>query len=485
MVQVKRWMVAVGPFLVLALVVGALYGRTLGYDFVWDDVTLIRDNPALDRGDLSSIFSDFWGGAGRGDTGGYFRPLTTLTFHTDTLLYGKKAGGFHATNVLLYLGICWMVLLLFHRLLNSAGAAFAGAIVFAVHPVHVEPVAFISSRTDLLAAFFVLAALLVGLRRAAGREWARQVAIALLFLLALLAKESAAVLVLIPFLGPREWRRRFLPPLLAGLGISLLLRAVALPSFLPAGIPQEAPLGQRLLTIPWLILYYLGTVFFPVNPSTFPGVTWTTSVLQARFLLPVTILLGLAALLWAIRRWAPTVVFGFLWGAVFLLPVLNIVQIRMRAAERFVFLSSIGLILAATALGQLLLAGRKARWPAVAVAVGVPCLLLLVTVPQIPVWKDAPALWEATAAREPGNPSVLNNLANVRFREGRYADAERLYVATLSIVPDYPEALASLGLLLLRRGERAEALRLVERAVQLNPQLTPAVELRNRILQGR
>jgi hypothetical protein len=471
--------------LAIALAVGVLYGRTLWYDFVWDDVTLIVNNAALDRGDVSSIFSDFWGGVGRNDVGGYFRPLSTLTFHTDALLYGKKPGGFHATNVLLYLGVCWMVWALFRQLLGSAAAAFAGALVFAVHPVHVEPVAFISSRTDLLAAFFVLAALLVGLRPVVKRELATGAVVAILVMLAVVAKESAAVLVLIPFLGPREWWRRLLPPFLVGLGAALLLRAVALPEFLPSGFPQEASLGERLLTVPWLILYYLGTVFWPLHPSAFPAVTWTTTVFEARFLLPIALLCCLAALLWVMRRRIPMTVFGVMWGFVFLLPVLNIVQIRMRAAERFAFLPSIGLILAATALAQRLLVGRKGRWPGIAVAVVVPCLLFPLAWRQIPVWKDSASLWEATAVREPGNPLVLNNLANVRFREGRFAEAEQLYGAALRIVPDYPEAMANLGLLLYRRGERVQALRLVEGAVRLNPQMTAASDLLRRIREGR
>jgi tetratricopeptide (TPR) repeat protein len=483
----RRLASIVGAWLILAFLIAVLYGRTTTYSFVWDDKELIAQSKVLPRAGVADLLSDFWKNAEHGFESGYFRPLTTLAFFLDFKIHGDNAGGYHLTNVILYWLTCGLVFLFFRRVLDDPSSAMAGALLFALHPAHVEPVAFISSRTDLLAALLVLAAHLVGTGPPLRATGPRCAGAAVLFFLAIMAKESAVPLLLVsPFLAPRESRRALALALLAAAAAAFAVRFAALSSVVPAAIAQKAPLPLRLLTVPAATLYYLRVIFLPVEPSALPALEWVTSPVQARFFLPLLALGGLGWGLRAIRRPLPLVWLGSAWGFVFLLPVVQIVQTTMRAAERFAFLPSVGFALAATAAlrGALHSPNGKARIASRALLAVVLASFAVATAARVPVWKDSAALWEATAKAEPGNPTVLNNLANVRFEQGRHGEAEAIYRRAVELAPDNSRALYNLGLSLVRQGRSREALVWLDRALSVDPGFAPARDLLRRATQS-
>jgi hypothetical protein len=487
MTPLRRPAFIVAIWVILALVVAALYGRTTRYSFVWDDNQLIVQSKALPRAEIADFLSDFWKNAEYGFESGYFRPLTTLTFHLDHRIHGDAAGGYHLTNVILYWLTCGLVFIFLLRVLEDPSSAVAGALLFALHPVHVEPVAFISSRTDLLAALLVLAAHLVGTSRPPKSTWPRSAGAAALFFLAVMAKESALPLLLFtPFFAPRESRKALLIALLTAAAAAMALRFAVLSSVVPAAIAQKAPLPLRLLTLPAVTLYYLRVTFLPVDPSALPALEWVTSPLQPRFFLPLLALGGVGWGLWAIRKRLPAAWMGSVWGFVFLLPVLQIVQTTMRAAERFAFLPSVGFVLAATAVARpaLLSPHGKARLGSRLLLAAILAYFTFATTARVPAWRDSAALWEATARREPGNPTVLNNLAGVRFGQGKYGDAEALYRRAVELAPENPRAFYNLGLALVRQGRSREAVVYLEKALAIDPGLAPARDLLRRAMQS-
>lgn len=487
MVPPSRLPSLIGPWLILTLVVAALYGRTTTYSFVWDDVQLIAQSKTLPQAGVADLLSDFWTTSEHGIESGYFRPLTTLTFLLDSRIHGQNAGGYHLTNVILYGLTCGLVFLLFQRVLGDRAAAVAGALIFTLHPAHVEPVAFISSRTDLLAALLVLAAYLVGTSQASAPSWLRSTGAAALFFLAILAKESALPLLLFaPFFARREHRKSLSLGLAAAAAAAIALRFAVLPSAIPATIVQRAPLPSRLLTAPAVIVYYLGVIFFPFSLSALPAMDWVSSPADFRFLVPLLALAGVGGGLLAIRPRAPATWLGSAWGFLFLLPVVQVVQTAMRAAERFAFLPSVGFVLAVAGVLQGLWRSRNgvAKTGSGALLFAVLGAFAIATNARVPVWKDAAALWEATARSEPGNPTVMNNLAGVRFEEGRYTEAEALYRRAAMLAPENPVALYNLGLVLARQGRQGEAVTWLDRALARDPALAPARDLRQRVLHS-
>lgn len=483
----RRQVPVIATWIGLAFLVAVLYGRTTTFSFVWDDKALIAQNKVLPLAGVADLFSDFWKNAEFGFESGYFRPLTTLTFFLDFKMYGENAWGYHLTNVILYWLTCGFVFLFFRRLLDDSPSALIGTLVFTLHPLHVEPVAFVSSRTDLLAALLVLAAYLVGTRPRGKLSWFPPVGAAVLFFLALMAKEASVPLLLFaPFFAPREYRKSLFLALLAGTAAAVALRFAALSSVIPAAIPQKAPLALRLLTVPAVAIYYLKVIFFPFNLSALPALEWVTSPAEPRFFLPLLALAGVAGGLLASKRRFPLVWVGAAWGALFLLPVLQIIQTTMRAAERFAFLPSAGFVLAATVVFREAMFSRdtKIRRGSRVLVAALLTVFAAATATRVPVWKNSSTLWEATAKREPGNPTVLNNLANVRFGEDRYQEAEALYRRSLELAPENPKTLYNLGLVLFRLGRPREAVSWLEKVMALDPGLAPAVDLHRRAVQA-
>src|SRR5215467_1778125 len=149
-----------GAALLVALVAGAAYAATLGYELVWDDSLLIQDSWRLHYwGQLPTLLvSQFWSEVGQASH--YYRPLVTLSFFLDMQVWGLRPFGFHLTSVLAHVAVTLAVLAVARRLMDGELAPMIGALVFALHPLHTESVSFVSGRTDILAAAFFLLALL-------------------------------------------------------------------------------------------------------------------------------------------------------------------------------------------------------------------------------------------------------------------------------------------------------------------------------------
>ncbi|MBI2081799.1 MAG: tetratricopeptide repeat protein [candidate division NC10 bacterium] len=373
----------------------------------------------------------------------YFRPLTALSYWLDGLLWQGNPGGFHLTNLLLHAVVSVLVLAVGRRLLPAGPAPLLGALLFAVHPVHVEPVAWIQGRVDLLSATGVLLAVLLGVAgaEAAGRRrllcWA---AAATAFLLALLAKEVAVVAPLLAALvlggqpGREGWRRvRAGAPLLALMGATFLLyvglRTLALGS--PAlGLSGGPPLADRVL------------LAFRVIPLSLRLLVWPVGLNPTHVVAPPSGPLD---------------------------PGLPIAGFAV--AERYLYLPSAGLCLAlAGAAAGALAAGvrwREARAP----AVGVVLLILgALAAVQAELWRDPRTFYEGLVRSNPGSPLAHNNLGEVYLLAGEDVRAEEAFRTAARLRPADAAALSNLGLVAQRRGDFQEARRLYREALAARPE---------------
>ena len=458
-------------YLVVATVVVLCYANSLSNAFVFDDTPLLLSDPgslALDR-----LPGHFTGEEGFNKTmGRYYRPLVSVTYAVDRLtsraLFGRMdPRSFHATNLLIHLAGCWVLLALLLLLFERPSAALMATLVFAVHPIHTESVAWISGRTDSLAGLFYFTAFLAYLRYARTPKALWLWVLFTSYGLALLSKEMAvtlpAALVLFDLLqrnqrAPQRSRLRIYAALVGLTILFLVVRQAALtgkvvppegqyffgqPSLTVLGtMLQTLPVYARLLTLPTGLLYHYNGVL-PYQASLLAG-----EVLLALLFLVVT----LALACWCRRR-EPLVALSILFFYLSLLPVLNIVPTFSLMAERFLFIPSFSMVLL---IGWLL---NRARGPELSKAATFACLLLIgwygvLTFERNRDWKTNDTLFRS-AEGTPG--SLLNvNLGNAYSRSGDVGKAERLYLEALELREQNARAHLNLGIIQMFRGAQAQ-----------------------------
>lgn len=451
------------PLLFLALAL-ALYGNTLGNGFVFDDDLVVVKNADI-RG-LDRIGAVLRSG---------YRPVRHLSYALDYAVFGPHAWGFHLTNVLLHAVACLLVLRLASRLLDGHGprtpsrSAWAAALLFAVHPVETEAVAYVSGRRDLLVTIFFLLGFLSYLRfRENGRK--RHV-VALLAWLALAAgsKESAitlpAVLLLHDLIVDRPTRRGWL----FHVPFAALAAAFAVHVMLGDASQQQGFHGgsakAHYLAVPCLYGLYLWRFVFPARllaDYSYDAFPLPRSPIAPSFLASALALAALVASVVLLRRRAPPIAFGIAWFLVTLLPVVQIVPFHELAAEHHLYLASIGLCVAAGSL-----AGRVARRPAAVAAAAVLLVALSArTVSRNRDWKDAETFWRVTARDAPRCARAQYNVGFLLAMQGRSEEAIAPLRAAVDIRGDTLERYA-LGCALLETGREAEGRRELGRALEV------------------
>jgi tetratricopeptide (TPR) repeat protein len=365
--------------------------------------------------------------------------------------------------------------------------ALAGGALFAVHPVHVESVAFVSGRTDLLAAVFSMGAVLLWLRARSAEQRNRGWSVAAggaLYLLACLSKEVAFVLpavlvawdLLLPSASER-WRTRdrftWLAGFAAALGAVLVLRvAVAgVPSAGGiAGIAGPTPLAQRLALLPSVLLFSLRLLVFPwpLTPYYVPD--------QVRVGAATVVAAGLLLAVWALlagRRWKRAGALSAAWALFFLLPTLPLAE-RGGAlvAERFLYLPSAGLSILVVAWCGREMPFRRSVGALFGLATAV---VAAVTVGESAIWRDEGTLFSAITRRSPTWADGWVGLAHVREQQGRLDEAATLLNEAFRLDPAHEGAHMKLGMVRGRQGRFDQALTAFQRALELRPDYPDAL----------
>jgi protein O-mannosyl-transferase len=400
----------------LGLVI-AIYWPVVGYDFVnWDDPWYVLKNPLIRSWDPENL----WKIATEISVKNY-APLTTLSLLIDHTLFGLNPAGYHLVNVVLHATNSVLVFLLIARLTESRSVALATAALFAVHPIQIETVAWVSSRKTLLCSLFMLASALCWCRpqRSARAElWGTA------FLgLALLAKAAAVVMppmVLAYDVLVRRERlseavsRQIIPAFLC---LLLLSANMSAQNQYMGGIRHHMSLGKlHILGIDSIILWrYVAMLAAPADLSLLydpPTRGIASAVLAA--------CLGWGAvgwICWRTRRTRPLLAVAVICWFCLLAPVLNLFPITTLMNDRYLYLPCVCLFAPATALGRNVLLWLGVRWhsfrpqsqvsaiivPAaltLLVATGI-CGYALATMQRLPVWKTDEALWERTVEQVP------------------------------------------------------------------------------------
>jgi Flp pilus assembly protein TadD len=482
----------------------AVYANTFGNGPVLDDGWVIFENSLIKSlSNIPRIFHEPYNVALSGANGGLYRPVTLLTYALNYAIGGSSVAGYHLVNIALHV-LCSLAVLELARLFageSRAGPAapLLAALLFAVHPVHVEAVTAMVGRAELLAALGSLSCLYLTCTRR--RSWWRLPAALVVLALGVLSKENAAVTPVLWFLVAIALPSAALLPARPGFRADDGRRALAQTSAIAAAMacataayfvlrPEAGPAGGarwfdgqprgvifntmtralaeylQLLVLP----YPLGVDFYYSNKIPFTH-SFTLACVAATAAWIAVLAFGVVLL-----RRAPVIGLGILWIFVALLPVLNIVPIGVLMAERLLYLPSVGFCIAAGA-GAAMLVDRAPAQRRLLSTGGAALALMAIAAVAFAArtwtrntdWRDALTLWEAELRKEPQDVVVNNNLAVEYTSRGELAKArERLEVA-LRTNPFYWRAHVNMGIVAHKLHDDAAAIRSLEEAHRLDP----------------
>ena len=473
--------------LLLVIAVAAVYAPVRHHGFVdFDDHVYVVENPRLGLGLTRETLVDAFAAP-------YFHnwiPLTTLSYQVDAALFGLGPVGFLATNVVLHALASLLLFAALHALTGAFGASAFVAGVFAVHPLHVESVAWISERKDVLSGALGMATLWAYARYARRPSPLTYAAVAMGLALGLLAKPA---LVPLPFvfllldywplarlrsdgrLGRPEagpLRRAVLEklPFLGLAAVSAVTTWVVQSSTGAVNHLEALPLDLRAANALVSLVAYLGDSFWPRDLAAFypypaDGVSLSAALGASALLLTIT-----AAALGLLRK-RPYLAVGWFWTVGMLVPVSGLVQVGMQArADRYMYLPLIGLAIAVAWSARDLARRTESARMALAVS-GVAALLALAVAARVQVatWRDTEALFDRALAVTEGNFLAECGLGSQDLREGRIDEAVAHFATCVELRPSWGTGHVGLADAHARAGNLPQAIHAYRRGLELDP----------------
>jgi len=453
----QLWLFAAPLFLFTAL----LFWKSTSFAFVpYDDNEYVYKNDVVMRGVTGEGIAWAFEGAHVAN----WHPLTWISHMLDVELFGMDAGAHHRMGVLLH---ALATSLLFWMLARMTGAPWRSAMVaalFAIHPLHVESVAWVSERKDTLSGVFFMATLLAWLRYVRQPSVSRYVVTAVLFILGLMSKQMLVTLPFVlllldfwPLQRPIDVREKI--PLFA---ITILASIVTFVSQRGSAVAsvEAVPLATRIANA--IVSYgrYLAKTFWPANLAVlYP---FEMSISNAAVAGSLLVIVAITALVWWRRRTEPYLVTGWLWFLGMLVPVIGIVQIGAQShADRYTYLPLIGIFIA--------LVWLIPRAALIATGTVVLLVLALITNRQLEHWRDGIALFTHTVAVTRDN-GVAHGALGVALKDaGRDEEAIPHLQEAVRLEPNETQAYVTLGNLLAGKGDVQNAIAAWQRAIALDP----------------
>jgi len=497
-----RWKVfAVAVF--IAGIIGAVFGQTLHFQFVnLDDNEYVYENLHV-AGDLSlgAVGWAFTHAAAHN-----WHPLTWLSLMLDHQVYGLKPGGFHLANIVLHGATAILLFIVLRQMTGFLWRSACVAALFAVHPQHVESVAWVSERKDVLSGLFFVLTLWAYARhvrersRVEGRESRAGKAFdprlstldycgaLFFFACGLMSKPMLvtvpAILLLLDYWplnrvrnaehGMRSWRNLVLEklPFMGLAALSCVATVFAQYSVIQPF--KHLSLSTRIGNAAVSYAAYIGQMFYPRTlVAYYPFPEHGFAVWQLAGAIGLLVLVSIVFVAWRSRR--PYLLAGWLWYLIMLVPVIGIVQVGTQSrADRYTYLPEIGLYMALIWLVAELWPNRRRTLGVIAAIVIGACAVCAWG--QATYWRNSETLWRH-ALTLPANddvPGLHDNLGTALDKEGRMDEAMVEYRKALAITPDFANAHNNLGFALFRKHRLDEAIEEYQAAVESDPSLVIA-----------
>jgi Flp pilus assembly protein TadD len=467
------------------------YAPALTFEFVdFDDPRYVTGNPAVQAGLTTK---SVWYACTTFDLGNWI-PLTWLSLETDATLFGIDQAAFHAVNVAWHVVNSCLLYFVLVRMTVAAGPSTVAALLFALHPLHVESVAWVSERKDVLSTFWLLAALLAYERYARSPNRPAMIVVCVALALGLLAKPMLVTLPVMllacdywplqrssssiahdessPTRPQRSVRALLIekaPLILLALFDSLVAIWAQRSAHAVAGL-ESVSMGARIANAINSYGWYLWKTAWPTGlcvfyPHPFNTLSWPTVGSSALALTAVS------SWVWLKRRQNPHLAFGWLWFIVSLLPVVGLLQVGGQAhADRYAYIPHIGLFTLIVWEAQHWLARCRAG---TALGIGAAALVLVgcvvATRGQLASWRDSESLWANAFQVDADNPAAHFQSGLLRMQAGDFDAATRHLGRLVNQRPINVKALINLGWIDLQRHDWRQAAEHYAWALRLDP----------------
>jgi Flp pilus assembly protein TadD len=469
----------------LAVMTFGIYAQVIGHQFITlDDSWYIKENPMVNRG--ATLAGLVWAFTTFHEAN--WHPLTWIAHMIDTQIFGMNAGGHLLVNALIHVANTLLVFWFLSRTTHARWPSALVAALFALHPLHVESVAWAAERKDTLSTLFGLLSLVAYARCAEtqSRKW--YVWTTVMLLLGLLAKP---MLVTWPFVmllldywplrrldltSRREVARKLWPlvreklPLFALVAASAVLTCIAQSYGGAVRTFSDIPITLRLTNAivsyaKYLLLTFWPhdlAVYYPFTPAGIP--VW--QIVGAALLL-----LGITVLCLFQRKTRPYLVVGWLWFVGTLIPVIGLVQVGGQTmADRYFYIPSVGLFIAIIfGLADIAEARRVAPLLSAAIVSVVLLVLATLTNAQIHLWSDSFTLFKHALAVTPPNLPIENALGITLQYSGRYDEAAAHFEKALQVQRDHYDVLLNMGVTRYHQGRVPEAMEYFQAAIRSRP----------------
>lgn len=473
----------------IAVILTALaYMATLRFSFVYDDFPQIVNNPTLTTWKtLPGLFtSHSWKFLYPNWTGNYYRPLFMSWLLLNRKLFGLYTPAWHAASVLLHLIATWLAFVVARQLFRDSARAGFVALLFGLHPIHVETVAWISGATDTLMAVFALAAFSawIGGERDPQHERKWKLLAVVFYVASCLSKETGVLLPIVVVAHDmlrgryeRDWKGiskaiwNALPLWIAAAGY-IVVRVLVL-----HGLAASAhePVLHVLLTIPTIFWGYMRRLVWPAKMSVFYDTSAVESAMSARFLLAVVALVVAGLLAWRIAKRSHLAGLALIWMMVFLAPAIMGLPAFPRGEwihDRYLYLPSLGFcILLVHAISQL--PSRRELFGLPAVPGAITLLLVAAmafgTAYEEQFWANDLLLFAHATRVAPNSAWAKTHLANELYGRGDWRDAELLYDQALRLDPRAWKIHLSYGIVLFYLNQYQRADEQMAAAIALAP----------------
>ena len=484
-----------GIAFVLALTF-AVYLPTLRYQFVYDDRGQILENPAIHTWHSVPTYftAHVWAGVMPDEWVNYYRPLFLLWVRINEAVFGNRAWAWHLTTILTHVLTTLLVYLLAYRLGIGRDVALLAALIFGLHPAHIEAVAWISGVNEPLLGIFLISSLLAYVHSrtdAAGASKWKSMSL-VLFACALLMKENAlvlpALLLVYEWVFGVDWGRPLgakrvlnwcteafgqIWPYFVLVALYVVARIYALKGFTHIATPLST--AQLVFTWPALFAFWVRHLIWPAGLSTyynFPAVLHPTF---RNFVLPAIVDVSVGVAIFAFVRRSRPAAFFAVWLVLPLIPLLNLRVFVANdfAHDRHLYLPSVGLaVLLAMALKKV--CRGKPRWLGAPASLVVAVLVLTAamgygTVTESFYFKDNLTFYAYNLTRAPHNPDAESNYASTLAEGGQFGPAINAFLDAVNYNPTYWTPTFNLALTYYKIGNLPDAERYFIRAIHINP----------------
>lgn len=466
-------------FFILILATFATYIKSFGYEFVYDDFIIVVTNKQIHSLSLYNIFKIF------SSMNANYLPTRVFSYAVDYHFWGYNPGGLRLTNFFFHSLNSILGFLAFMKVSAASGIsskkflpfAAASAIIFAIHPLQVESVVWVSGRKDLLSLFFVLSAFhfFWATRTRTLISNSRFLILMALFLLAVTSKASAiylpVFLIAVDMVffwkqSSKEYRRQMLTEhtflLITALIVAYVDISGSVNAEIVSSLSGNSGAFSHILTImqvPWL---YIGMFFYPINLNAEYHISVIYSIAKTVALFGGAAVI-LASLILSFKR-RKDIFFSILWFFIALFPVSQIFPIEHIVADRYFYHSMVPLCYIIGA-GFLELS-KRVRPAAITMVILVPVLLISVTLKQCEFWQNEYTLWNRVLQYHE-SPRAYHNIAQYYLRLGDKENAEKNYLKAIQVAPEDFSPRAMLAQLYFTTGRNEEAIVQMEKMIEI------------------